>query len=285
VANITIIDDDLSMDVLSDNLRYRCHEAYRIPTATEALNQIEKIISSDLVILDIIMSWPSNLTPIGLSGVHTAGLEIFREIRKHKPEIPIIVYSGMQDAGIINNVLKDDSFTWYISKWGSPSLKDFIGKINQILGINEKPSSHQAFIVHGHNDVMKLELKNYLQNTLHFLEPIILHEKPNLGRTIIEKFEDYCVTSTFVFVLLTPDDLVIDPDKPDDEKRRARQNIIFEMGYFLGNLGRTSGKVLLLYNPPIELPSDLSGVIYIDISNGIESVGEKIRREVENVDK
>lgn len=97
---------------------------------------------------------------------------------------------------------------------------------------------------------------------------------------VIEKFEDYAAMSALVFVLLTPDDTVAKGDEPDDSKRRARQNVIFEMGYFLGTLGRKSGRVILLYRGPLDLPSDISGITYIDISEGIEAAGEKIRREV-----
>jgi len=112
---------------------------------------------------------------------------------------------------------------------------------------------------------------------------LILHERPNVGRTIIEKFEDYASTSQLVFVLLTPDDIVASEGDPDDAKRRARQNVIFEMGFFLGTLGRSSGRVILLYKPPLDLPSDIAGIVYIDISQGIEAAGEKIRKEIEHV--
>ena len=64
------------------------------------------------------------------------------------------------------------------------------------------------------------------------------------------------------------------------EKRRARQNVILELGFFLGTLGRRSGRVFLLYKGPLELPSDLGGVVYIDISKGIEAVSDQIRREI-----
>jgi predicted nucleotide-binding protein len=83
-----------------------------------------------------------------------------------------------------------------------------------------------------------------------------------------------------VFVLLTPDDVVANPSDPDDQKRRARQNVIFELGFFLGKLGRGSGKVLLLHKGPLDIPSDIIGIEYIDIANGIVSAGETIRREL-----
>lgn len=141
----------------------------------------------------------------------------------------------------------------------------------------------RVFIVHGHADRLKWELKNYLQNTVGLPEPIILHEQPNLGRNLMEKFEDFASTATLAFVLLTPDDVGSAADAADADKRRARQNVIFEMGYFLGLLRRASGRVILLHQGPLELPSDIAGLVYIDISGGIESAGERIRRELSDL--
>ena len=138
----------------------------------------------------------------------------------------------------------------------------------------------QIFIVHGHDNMAKLELKNYLQSNLNLPEPIILHEKPSHGRTIIEKFEDYANNATLAFVLLTPDDVSAQPDDSNSKKYRARQNVIFEMGYFLGLFGRKEGRVILLYKGTLEIPSDISGLVYVDISNGIEASGEQIRKEI-----
>ena len=81
-----------------------------------------------------------------------------------------------------------------------------------------------------------------------------------------------------VFVLVTPDDLVAGPK---DASYRGRQNVIFELGYFYGRLKRNRGKVILLVKRPVELPSDMAGIVHIDISNGINSAGEEIRRELQ----
>ena len=137
-----------------------------------------------------------------------------------------------------------------------------------------------CFIVHGHDDSTKLALKNYLQNTLKLPEPVILHKKASRGRTIIEKFEDYADKANLVFVLLTPDDKLANADTPDNEKYRARQNVIFEMGYFFGTMGRHSGAIILLHKGKLDIPSDISGIVYIDISNGIDAAGETIRKEL-----
>ena len=138
----------------------------------------------------------------------------------------------------------------------------------------------KTFIVHGHDEIAKLSLKNYIQNTLKMEEPVVLSEKASGGLTIIEKFEKYAEEVNLVFVLLTPDDRYT-----DDSKYRARQNVIFEMGYFLGKLGRKKGRVILLYKGNLELPNDISGIVYINIDEGIESSGEQIRREIEEVEK
>jgi predicted nucleotide-binding protein len=103
----------------------------------------------------------------------------------------------------------------------------------------------RTFIVHGHDHQSLYELKNYLQNTLKLGEPVVLRETPNGGKTMIEKFEREAETVELVFVLLTPDDKAAPLADPNTEKRRARQNVILELGFFLGKLGRESGKILL----------------------------------------
>ena len=282
MASIVIIDDDLSMDVLSDRLRFGSHDVQRLPSAVMALEEIEKIISTDLVFLDIIMEYPTGLSRDGISRIPTGGMEVLREIRKRNHDLPVIVYSATQDNTIID-ALSDYSNLRFLSKWESPSLREIVQIVNSTLGLSNESMSLRPFIVHGHNDNIKLSLKNYLQNTLNLPEPTILHEQANMGRTLIEKFEDYAVLSSIVFVVLTPDDVLAKDEDSDDQKRRARQNVIFEMGYFLGMLGRRSGRVLLLHEGPLEIPSDLSGIVYIDISKGIEAAGEEIRREIKHV--
>ncbi len=282
MAKIIVIDDELAMDMLCENIQYHGHETIRIPSADLAFEKIQDIISADLVVLDIIMSWPTTKKVSGVAGNHTAGMEIFKEIRRLNKTLPILVYSATTDTSIIDYI-KTDKNADFCSKAWSPQIKELIQLIFKKAGLKNETKIVQPFIVHGHDEVAKLSLKNYLQNTLHFPEPIILHEQPNLGRTLIEKFEEISLDSSIIFVLLTPDDIVASREGSNDEKRRARQNVIFEMGYFLGALGRRSGRVILLYRGPLELPSDLSGVTYIDISRGIEATGEKIRLEVNNV--
>ncbi|GMQ88536.1 MAG: hypothetical protein BMS9Abin08_1792 [Gammaproteobacteria bacterium] len=192
-------------------------------------------------------------------------MTIYREVRARHTNLPILVYSATTDRDIIDIFSRDANAT-YLGKWATPTLSELSSRVQKILGLEEYAPPLKAFIVHGHDDKAKLEVKNYLQNTLQIVDPIILHEQPNLGRTIIEKFEDYSADAKLAFVILTPDDKVVSADETNDEKRRARQNVVFELGYFLGTLGRSSGRVVLLHKGPIELPSDVTGLIYIDVS-------------------
>jgi predicted nucleotide-binding protein len=140
--------------------------------------------------------------------------------------------------------------------------------------------SPQTFIVHGRDREAVLELKHFVQNRLRFKEPIVLDEQRADGRTIIEKFEHYAAKADVIFVLMTPDDIGHLKHSPTAAQGRPRMNVVFEFGYFLGALRRHSGRVLVLHKGPIEMPSDASGMAFIDISNGIEAAGERIRIEL-----
>jgi predicted nucleotide-binding protein len=112
---------------------------------------------------------------------------------------------------------------------------------------------------------MKQEVARILEKI--GFEPIILHEKPSEGRTIIEKLTDYSDVS-FAIVLLSPDDLAYPKNKLAKEaKPRARQNVIFELGFFFGKLGRKHVLVLHQEESNFEMPSDYSGVLYVPYDN------------------
>ncbi len=127
--------------------------------------------------------------------------------------------------------------------------------------MSPKPSptnTKEVFIVHGHDG-------EALQGVARFIEKIgltsiILHEQVNKGKTIIEKIEKHKDVG-FAVVLLTPDDKLTDKDsKPVS---RARQNVILELGYFLGGLGRD--KVCVLKKGGVEMPSDFEGVVWVEL--------------------
>lgn len=122
--------------------------------------------------------------------------------------------------------------------------------------------SKRVFVVHGREEGSKETVARFLSKL--GLEPIILHEQPNQGRTIIEKFEAHSAVD-YAVVLFTPDDFGHPAGDPSKGRVRARQNVILELGFFLGALGR--GRVCVLYTGDVEIPSDYDGVLYVPLDD------------------
>ena len=141
----------------------------------------------------------------------------------------------------------------------------------------EPTNINKIFIVHGHDDKLKESVARIIEKQ--DIEAIILSEQANQGRTIIEKFEDYSDVGGAI-CLFTSDD--IGKSKTESkEKTRARQNVVLETGYFMGKLGRN--RVVILADKGIEIPSDLSGVVYtntsswqFDLLKELSAIGYKI---------
>lgn len=119
-----------------------------------------------------------------------------------------------------------------------------------------------VFIVHGHDDARKQEVARFLERLLPETHVTILHEQPNSGRTIIEKFEDHAAQARYAVVLFTGDDEGRSAGT-EPFSLRARQNVVFELGFFFSELGRSH--VAVLYEEGVEILSDINGVLYIAI--------------------
>ena len=129
----------------------------------------------------------------------------------------------------------------------------------QPLSTNSAGDNTNIFIVHGHNVAVQQSVARTIERL--GLNPIILHEQPNAGKTIIEKFESNSKVG-FAIILLTDDDE--GKSKTQIElNNRARQNVVLELGYFIGKLGRD--RVLPLHTEGVELPSDIHGLLYVPI--------------------
>jgi len=153
-----------------------------------------------------------------------------------------------------------------LAKAESESSKDAPSSLSAVPGgVNASPSlnSRKVFIVHGHDNEAKEGTARFLERL--GLQPIVLHEQPSFGRTVIEKFEIYSGDIAFAVVLLTPDDVGALATAPTNLKSRARQNVIMELGFFIGRLGRT--RVCALHKGGVDLPSDYQGVIYVEMDS------------------
>ena len=133
-------------------------------------------------------------------------------------------------------------------------------------GVSAMPQSiygTEVFIVHGHDDEAKETVARFVENF--GIEATILHEQANKGQTIPEKFEEHASEAGFAIILLTPDDVGASKDKIKNLKPRARQNVVLELGYFWGRLGR--GRVCVLHKGGVELPSDMQGLLYVPMNS------------------
>jgi hypothetical protein len=143
-----------------------------------------------------------------------------------------------------------------------------VGPIVPAVGVGPSTAREPAggdnrniFIVHGHDE----GLRESVARLLHLLEltPIILHEQVSQGRTIVEKLEHHGDVG-YAIVVLTPDD--VGGTSEQALMPRARQNVVLELGYFMGRLGRD--RVCAVHRGAIELPSDYMGVVYIPFDSG-----------------
>lgn len=121
------------------------------------------------------------------------------------------------------------------------------------------------FVVHGRDKGPKYEVTRFLEQL--GLKPIILHEQASRGLTIIEKFETHSDV-LYAVILLTADDVGKLDSEHVELRHRARQNVVFELGFFIGKLGRD--RVCALLEDDVERPSDIEGIVYIplDVSEG-----------------
>lgn len=155
----------------------------------------------------------------------------------------------------------------------SNELKILLEEENDIIkpSENKNINTKKVFIVHGRDDSKKYELSGFLYEQ--GLQPIILHEQVNNGKTIIEKIENNSDVACAI-ILLTPDDEGKLKSSNNDLKTRARQNVIFEAGYFMGKLGRNR---TILLSGVEETMSDIDGIVYLDINNYKSSLLKELK--------
>mgnify|MGYP001611856126 CR=1 FL=1 len=212
-------------------------------------------------------------------GSHTAWKNTTREylikIFGSKSDNIDAVINASSDMGLSMNMSDYEHNQYLLSKVSNQIkiLQSCIEQLNTQISIEQQTPAYsispqkeldplKVFIVHGHNSSAKEAVARTIETL--GLSPVILHEEPNQGRTIIEKFTD-CANVAFAIVLLTADDCLISATEKTP-KPRARQNVILELGYFLGKLGRE--RVCILYENGVEIPSDYTGVVYTQLDTG-----------------
>lgn len=220
-----------------------------------------------------------------LSHIHTGYWKAWG--RNVKVRVETIFGSDSNQAVEIDYLLsefwQEDSYSWMSDKahpiyslllsfytevdelWAEESLQP---RKQKDIKTPEKfidPDNKRVFIVHGHDHGRMQAVARFIEQL--GLEAVILHERANIGDTIIEKLERHS-EAIYAIVLLTPDDVGSKSIDRDRLLPRARQNVILELGYFLAKLGRIRTAALVVEG--VEIPSDYSGILYISLDNGDE---------------
>ena len=160
----------------------------------------------------------------------------------------------------IMNLFHEQKISQSYDKFNEVLLDYFTGALNDIIVANpelqndtvEKTQGTNVFIIHGHDDFLKTEVQLLMFKA--GVKSLVLHEAADMGRHTLDKLIEETKDAGYAIALLTPDDLIV------DGKSRARQNVILEIGYFLGLLGKS--RVRMIVKEEIDVPSDLHGVLY-----------------------
>ena len=214
------------------------------------------------------MTWQRNTQVVinNIFGKSSRNARDFGVIRYFSPGMNDLYHARAYQSGLDRASAILQSMITEVDKWWTDDVETSLqADVPHVKGAS---ASNRVFVVHGRDEAAKQMVARYLEGLE--LEPVILQELPSEGRTIIEKFEDYAQTVGFAVILGTPDDVgaLADDCYSDGNLKlqpRMRQNVVLELGYFAGTIGRK--RVCALLKGDIERPSDYDGVIYIPMDD------------------
>jgi predicted nucleotide-binding protein len=188
--------------------------------------------------------------PNVLEEAKSLAYNIYRTLGKIEDNGDKLSYRLYRQRNFQDNIFKlNNSFLGYFAK----TLDDIVNANPEIeIEKPKKIEGKTVFIIHGHDNELKQTIQLLLRDA--GVENVVLHEQPDRGRTIINKLFEETTSSGYAIALLTPDDIT------EEGEKRARQNVILELGYFLGKLGHERIRMIIKGN--IEIPSDLQGILY-----------------------
>ena len=258
-------------------LRQHEYEVKEVDNPDAALETAAGSGRIDLLLTDVQMALrpDTQLSNVDTRGGEWAGLALGSLFRRRFPTTPIIFWTTNYTGKVREAAIKIGNAR-LVSKRQGKMILDEIGEMLEGIRSGVRP---RIFIVHGHDSSALDQLCALIKDDFHLPPPIVLRDQASRGKTLIEKIEDEAPNIDLAIVLLTPDDRVIAPNGAE-EHRQARQNVIFELGYFMGLIGRAHGRIILLHKDNVQIPSDIQGILTIDISNGMESAAQEIKREL-----
>lgn len=256
--------DETKLDLSEEQLRERFIEFYELG---EAIIINGKTIPA------------ADLERIRISASEEDSKPLIAQARANAEASSVIVIGGASDEWHAADLAKD--VTDELIR-GAPGYRKKSEDKRRLVPIPAKVSgsSKKVFVVHGYDHALKSDVEVFLRDL--GLEPVVLHREVDEGRTLIEKFERHSDVA-YALVLLTPDDVGCSAEemaRPETERiieQRARQNVIFELGFFAGRLGRE--RLCCVYKLGVSPPSDLNGFVYKEIKSSIEEVGYSLIKE------
>lgn len=273
---ILFVDDDpYSSRTYIDELQDRGFQVTLASTADAAIEALQGT-EFQLLITDLRMPSGTHFSDIETAGGQRTGLALARLARRKWPALPILFFTLSYDQDVRQWCSRRNNAAYLQKQHIQPS--QLPSRAHRALRTaNLHPN---VFIVHGHDHKLLFELKDYVQNKLELGEPKVLVQQPSGTASLVDKFRSAADEIDIVLVLLTPDDLAHAKSSSTRKASRARQNVILELGYFLA-LARQSDITIVLLDGGVEdIPSDVDGLIAIDVRNGIDSAGERIRTEL-----
>lgn len=190
-------------------------------------------------------------------------------IRKKLQESKIQMLHGLSEYRSVLSKIRNHEYQYLVRK--EKELQIVQGEKNSNI-----IQSKNIFIIHGQNEAKWRELKTILKDDLD-LNPIILQEQANRGKTIIEKFEFYASSCSYAFAIFTPDDVI---DNDGEKYFQARPNVIFELGWFCSYLTRRNVCIIFQEGANMSIFSDFQGVIQKRFHRNISELYKEITNEL-----
>jgi CheY-like chemotaxis protein len=267
---ILLVDDNhqIRTDLARGLSTYGGFQVFQAGTASAALDLAKRYPTLRFIVLDIMIEDYAPFSKEETDDGRLTGITLLREFSNLLPKAKVYLKTQGPYKEIYDFAQRYPSVIYVDTRLDLDRIAARAEAIYSDGGMRP-----EILVVHGHDDYALRELLSFIKDELKLGEAKILRALPNKGRTIIEKFEFYAFRADLVFALLTDDDLV-------GNKLRARQNVIFEIGYFIGAFGRKSGRLLVLKKGEVEVPSDMDGLVFININNGVGQAGDAIRQEL-----
>lgn len=219
----------------------------------------------DIIILDVCRSRSNEYTQTNSDFLRESvqpdycGIDLYEEAVKHNPSAKIFILSNLKVYDI--RTLFNNAEAEYFSKNQNVEI-EIARCIKNYFDTGKKRILNNIFIVYGKNEYMKMAVTDYIEHI--GLKTIDLYEDSPSGlQSIFNALLNCASVADCAIVLLSADEAIINKETKKTTYR-AQQNVIFEMGFFAGFLGKN--KVIVLYekNSNFEFPSGISDIFYID---------------------